>query len=398
MKSVRLFPAIALLLGTRILGLAAAPENAGGSAGDILQVPMGSRATGMGSAFTAVASDVSAIYYNPAGLSRLSSHEVAATFSLGLADNNISHFAYAGPVAYTGLAGSGFASVGTSLLFSRKGSIEINRTNQDGSFLSTENRSAGSDFVANASYSERVGSFSLDFIGGGHEINNFMGAGGKIIHSSLLQQYRATGFAADFGFMAAMPSMGLTAGFSALNLGTKLKFLSQGDPLPATFRYGVAYDWARPGHHQFTLAADGDYLIFDKLWHAYGGAEYWWLKTYAVRLGYEFNRAKVAFTFGFGLKWRERYLVDYAWAAETQARFGNTHRFTLAYRFGSVGQLARGKTRRPFIESSPERESLRSRETEEMPIEYKPRPRREKPHSRPAPREAQPAGVPGWIY
>lgn len=391
---------LAAFLAAPAVTQAAAPENAGASAGDVLQIPMGSRATGMGSAFTAVASDVSALYYNPAGLSRLISHEVAATFSLGLADNNINHFAYAGPVEYSGLAGSGFASVGTSLLFSRKGTIEINRTNSDGSFLSTENRSAGSDFVATVAYAERIGTLSMDSLGvGGHEMNNFAGIGAKLIHSSLIQQYRATGYAVDFGFLSALPSLGLTAGFAAQNLGSKMKFLSQGDPLPATFRYGVAYEWSRSSPHRFTLAADGDYLIFDKLWHAYGGAEYWWKKTYAVRMGYEFNRAKLGVTFGFGLKWKERYLIDYSWASESQAKFDNTHRFTLSYRFGGVAQGARGKVRRPFIESSLERESSNRQDPEEIPLETaKPRPRREKPHSRPAPREAQPAGVPGWIY
>ncbi len=55
------------------------------------QVPVGPRALAMGGAFTSIANDASAIFWNPAGLSRIGNQEIAAThadlFGLGIKDN-----------------------------------------------------------------------------------------------------------------------------------------------------------------------------------------------------------------------------------------------------------------------------------------------------------------------
>jgi len=62
-----------------------------GAASPSYQVPLGPRAIAMGSAFSAVADDASAIFWNPAGLSRIDNQEIMVTnadlYDLGLQDN-----------------------------------------------------------------------------------------------------------------------------------------------------------------------------------------------------------------------------------------------------------------------------------------------------------------------
>ena len=47
----------------------------GTTAAKFLSIPVGARAVGMGGAFVAVADDASSLYWNPAGIARLSQSE-----------------------------------------------------------------------------------------------------------------------------------------------------------------------------------------------------------------------------------------------------------------------------------------------------------------------------------
>lgn len=86
----------------------------------------GARAPGMGNAFTAVADDIYAIYYNPAGLGGLDRPQMAASFSkvaLKFTDDSdisLSHLAYAKPLrnGKLGTVGLGWQRFALSQLYS----------------------------------------------------------------------------------------------------------------------------------------------------------------------------------------------------------------------------------------------------------------------------------------
>jgi hypothetical protein len=146
-----------------------------------------------------------------------------------------------------------------------------------------------------------------------------------------------------------------------------------------------------PANHANTLAADAEYLTHEQLAHINTGMEYFWMRSFGLRVGYQFLRDTVGLTAGFGVRWRARILLDYAW---TMGRgLEDTHRFTVSYRFGGVAPAARAKQRRPFIERAPDHEEFNGLE-DRTPQTYEPPP---KPRSTSRPDRPR-TGVPGWIY
>lgn len=362
----------------------------------VLQIPMGSRAMGMGGAFTAVATDASALYYNPAGLSRLNAHEVGFSFLSGAADNTLQNIAYGGPIPFAGLSQNGYAAAGASLLFAQNGTLEYNRLNPDGSLAASQSLSAGSDFVMSGGYAERVGATPLELKDGALGINHYMGLSGKYLRSTLAERYTATTFAADAGYLVHSPEIGTSVGLSMLNFGGKLRYIEESDPLPLTLRLGTAYQKLQRDN-AMTVALDGDYTLKEKQWHVNTGFEYFWQRSYGLRLGYQWHRDAVGLTMGFGIRWRGRVLFDYAWALGSS--LSDTHRFTISYRFAAPPPLQRASPprRQRVLDDEDEAppEDSRIKGIEKKKLEGPPPVR--SPSPRPSPAE-KPAGVPGWIY
>ncbi len=362
------------------------------TAAPVLQIPLSARAAAMGSAYTGVAADAAALEYNPAGLSGLQSHEFSLTHMKGFVDQTIEHAAFGLPLPFAGLIGNGYSSLGLGVTMSRFGDIEVNRTRPDGSFLDTRTLKAGGDLVASFGYAERLAETPVETRKENYRVDHFIGVGGKWVRSTLAQDHSAAAYAADWGSLVMITAAGFSLGLSALPLGGKMRFIEEADPLPMTFKGGVGYllplDMIEsPPSQALLLAADGDYLYFEKQWHVNLGVEYSAMRNYFVRLGYQIHRDIAGLTVGFGARWRG-FGVDYAWAL-TEA-MGDLHRVGLSWRFGKVEVRTREEQRRPFIESMPEQEGLKELE-EKTPedIPFKPR--------RPSPEKRRPS-APGWIY
>ena len=367
-----------------------AGENAGVTAVPILQTPMGARAVGMGAAFTGVADDVSALAYNPGGLSNLHSTELTAMSMSGGDDpGSVQYLAAGTPLAFSGFAGSGYATLAGSLLLSHNGDIRFNPLNPDGTAGTPSTVKAGGDAVGTIGYAERLLDTPFETPDSTKHVEHFLGFSGKIISSTLPQTKSAQAYAADLGYFGRCPELGVTLGASVLNLGSKLRFEENGDPLPLAMRLGGAWSIPMPESHSLLWAVDGQYEYYERLWFVNSGLEYTLFKTFAARVGYQAHRDMAGFTFGFGAKWGH-WGIDYAWAEGSD--FGNTSRVSLTFRFGEIPVREREKVRRPVIENMPEREELKEME-ERQPATYdKPR----TPPSRPAPAERK--GAPGWIY
>ena len=93
---------------------------------------------------------------------------------------------------------------------------------------------------------ERVMSSDL---GGALTVEHSVGFAGKYLRSTLPnsdgREVSATAYAADAGYLARMPSLGVDVGVALLNMGGQIKYLDAEEDLPAILRAGVAYDNVR---------------------------------------------------------------------------------------------------------------------------------------------------------
>lgn len=380
-------PRTACLVAALFAGAGAArAADPGITALPILQVPMGARAAGMGGAFTAVGTDVTALWYNPAGLARLNAQELSLGLISGAGESDIQNFGWAGPLPLAGISGSGYSSFGSNLLIAQKGTIEVNTLKADGSLGSSSKQSAGGDLILSGGYAERAGTMGWETRDASYTLDHFVGVSGKLARSTIVGRTAST-FAGDLGYLLHIPELGWSFGASALNAGGKLRYIDEADPLPLVFRGGAAWQGGVPSVHNVLAAVDGDYVLQEKSWHVNAGLEYFWQRMYGGRIGYQFHRDDGGLTIGLGMRWKGRWLIDYGWALGGD--LGATHRFTFTYRFGGVPPSQRARSRRPFIESVPERDQLRDLPDRQPEVEPAVRPR--------VPRDRS-GGVPGWIY
>ncbi len=256
----------------------------GESSARILKQAVGARTFAMGEAFTAVADDVQALHYNPAGLATLQSNEVSLMYIHSILD------IYYGYAAYTQPIGQGVAA--GSIITLQGGIININ--DEDGSSTTLK---AQQDYVVTIGYALDI----TQYIPG-----LSVGVAGKVITSTLLEEYSAQAYAGDIGVVYNPPVEGLRFGVALQNIGTELKYQDYGDPLPLTSRIGSAYQLSLGEEQYLTGAIE---MVNAKNIHL--GVECGLGGIFFARGGYKRGYALDNVTFGAGFKINSIQL-DYA--------------------------------------------------------------------------------------
>ncbi|MDE2141736.1 MAG: PorV/PorQ family protein [Elusimicrobia bacterium] len=292
MRALRLAVSLALLAQA-----AGAVETA-----SFLNVGVGARGLGMGGAYTALADDADAIYWNPAGLAQVEKHEFQASDSELAQNTREGFFSYAQTVPL------GTFAAGATYL--NEGSID----GRDAQGHATAGFSAADASVAGAF------ACKTDLVD--------LGGSVKFIQSHI-GSAQATTFGMDLGARRRIGPVVL--GASLRNLGPGMKFDSETDDLPMRLALGAAYKFAG-GHAltaEFTNAprAGGSDAGF--------GGEYQALKGIFLRAGYTTQSAIAGgtgfdavrgLTLGVGYH-SAHWTLDYA--AVPMGELGSTHRFTL---------------------------------------------------------------------
>lgn len=339
-----------LLLGLLVAPSAQAQSNdspddgtitkVGTSAAQFLKLGVGARPQALGGAFVAEASDLSALYWNPAGLATLGGASVQLAHTEYLADVQYNFAAFGTPLGNAG-------TLALAILFLDSGNMDV-RTADDPE--GTGEQFKVQDFAVQASY--------------GRALTDRFSIGGSVKYiQERIWHSTATSVAFDFGTLFTTPFERLRLGASMSNFGPKMQMngrdiLFSEDPnpnqdgnvdivnseyatdrfaLPLLFRVGLSLDAVQQGDHRVLLSTDAAHPN-DNSQYINLGAEYAFRELVSLRAGYRnlFEEdGEQGLTFGGGLALRVdrslRARIDYAYA--DFGRLEQTHWFTVDLTF-----------------------------------------------------------------
>lgn len=315
--------------------LAFAKNRSGITAVPSLELPTGARAAVLGPGYAAAADDLYSLQYNPAGLSQLRRREASFLYLKGVEDTALEFAGYGQPLRFPGLLNAGFPVAAAGVLYSQNGTIEVNRTNPDGSFLDSRRLIAGSDLLVSGGYAERLGEQRL---AGGANVELFAGLSVGYLRSTLAEKYNADGVAANGGVLCRLSDPELSLGLSVANFGPPLRYVSEYDPLPLTYRGALGYTLATLFDHRFLFTAGAEYAVEPAQTRPALALEWTAHREFSLRAGYLFRHDdQLGFSAGLGVTERN-FALDYAWVPfDTLA---DQHRIALTYRFGEAAQAA----------------------------------------------------------
>ncbi len=341
-----------------------AKSQAGGAAVPFLLISPDARASGMGEVGTAIADDINAIYWNPAGLGFHDYfvnptnpddyspwRQIAFAFSRWLPQFNADLFYSYGTFGqfFEELDGT----VAANFTFMNLG--EFTRTHESGRVLG---KFLSSEFAFNIAYGTIV---ARDLA---------VGVQLKYIQSNLApaapgqNEGAGTGIsgAFDLGILWSPQDLNvfglpirdrIALGFNIQNVGPKMTYRNEADPLPTTLRVGTAIKVFENEFNELKFAFDVSKLLVkrdsidsDPLpkslitgWENPGaevsfGLEYWYQHLVALRGGYFWEPSTLGnrkfYNFGAGVRY-DMFQLDFSYINTVEANhpLANTMRFSM---------------------------------------------------------------------
>ncbi|MEO8232773.1 MAG: PorV/PorQ family protein [Ignavibacteriota bacterium] len=294
-------------------------QRAGISTAQFLKIGVGGRATAMGDAFVAVANDVSALYWNPAGLTQFSENQVMFSHNQWVVDINHD---FIGAVYHLDETNT-FGVAVTSL------SMDQMKVTTEYAPFGTGEYFGFSDLGISVSYSRKM---TEQFSFGGTV---------RYIEESL-DKLKMRGIMIDLGtyywtglgttrFAVTVSNFGndIAPDGEVVLLGNRTKSNWQSFSPPTMFRIGFAFEPYEDDQNKITTSIQLNHPN-DNSENLSLGFEYVWNKMFYARGGYKINVDEQNYSFGAGVNVPisiANVSVDYAYANFT--RLGSAHRFSI---------------------------------------------------------------------
>jgi tetratricopeptide (TPR) repeat protein len=315
----------AMLLAGTLLGAAVrAQADNGGAPGAFLTWGAGARSMGMGKAFSAVADDASATYWNPAAMVQLERKELQAMHVSLFEGTNFDFVSYVHPTSrsgtlgfnFTRLTSGGFEKIGISIDPTSQEIVKLEKLGEFSDVQQAYGLSYGKQFVENMS----------------------IGVSAKAVNHKI-DTFSQSFFALDAAFFAKELFPHHRLSLVAQNVVSQVSGETD-DRLPLIIRVGNSYSMLRD---RINVAVDLTQNDFSGMgWNF--GTEYWVMRWAAMRIGLEGASGGIAETSaGMGVRYRN-YSLDMAVALH---ELGVSQRFSASWRFGrSVKSSQKDEARR----------------------------------------------------
>lgn len=312
----------------------------GTTAASFLSIGQGTRAIGMGSAYVALADDPSALYWNPAGITKVNGIGFTVDHTKWIADID---YNFLGMTYNLG----DYGTIGISFTTSNIGDMNVTTIEKPEGTGETFNATdAAFSFAWAIQLTE---DFSIGF-------------NPKIVYQSIWKT-SSTAMAIDLGVQYVTPFDGIILGMSISNFGTKMQLVGNSelilydpDPnnsgnngsipaylqtdgweLPVNFRVGVAYKALKLEQHRITLALDALH-VSDNYESVNVGAEYTFNDFFSIRGGYKslfLKDTEESFSVGAGIKQLllGNVAVQFDYAYQDFGRLDNIQKFSVSITF-----------------------------------------------------------------
>jgi hypothetical protein len=310
-----------------------------------LEIDVGARPIGMGSAFTCMDNDVVSLFWNPAGIASVKGGALSINNTRWIADMN----QYALAVAY-GLENIG--TFGLSFMIMDNGAIE--RTIPSRDFTSHPE-----GFYVDGTYNVQQWVLGLTYA---RQITDQFLIGGQVkyVYENLgetdiadpsynpetemygyekveNEKNREGVLAFDFGTIYYFGYKDLRIGMSLRNFSRTVQYAFESFSLPLTLTVAVAMDVFSPlsnlEDHKLQVSVM-TVSPYDGGERVHIGGEYIFKNILALRTGYRTNTTNGSFSAGFGLMSGAftslNFSLDYAYSSADEA-FGSIHRFSFGF-------------------------------------------------------------------
>ena len=310
--------------------------NSGASGSAFTKMWIGARSAGMAGAYSAMADDITALYWNPAGIASLPGINVGASTTLWFGNVTENFIGVTMPV-------SDKYRAGVALTLVDYGNLAYSTIQQDAN--------AGTFNANDLSLAATIAGALTDRFS--------FGATAKYLRSSI-KDMSADGFAFDAGSRYVTDFYHMRLSMDLTNLGPDRSFsgnsldfiannpninavrdslsgsLNTGSyPLPLIFRIGVATDVLQGAVENEKLNMDFDFSTHSDGPEQYNlGAEYVWNDMASLRAGYAFNQDELGFGIGAGFHYKSEDfsgVIDYAF--NTTKNLGGVHYISISATF-----------------------------------------------------------------